>query len=212
METKHVVVVERNRFQRELLSVALESNGLSVGQAGSVSAAKRAFDLQPPDAVVLDMDLGKGGTGLELAEYAREISPRVGLVFLTNLPDPRFIGREPKSLPENSAYLRKGQLGNLRELLAALDAVLRNRASVKYRHDLDSTRPLAKLSRMQLTVLALVSKGLSNSQIADHRGTTVRAVEGMVGRVFETLNIDSAGDGNARVEAAIAYLTALGQG
>jgi len=30
--------------------------------------------------------------------------------------------------------------------------------------------------------------------------------------LFETLNIDSAGDGNARVEAAIAYLTALGQG
>ena len=92
----------------------------------------------------------------------------------------------------------------------ALDAVLRDRASVKYRHDLDSTRPLANLSKKQLGVLSLVSQGMSNSQIADLRGTTIRAVEGMVSRVFEALNISTYADGNARVEAARTFLKATG--
>ena len=94
--------------------------------------------------------------------------------------------------------------------MQALDAVLLDRASVKYRHDLDSTRPLAALSNKQLGVLSLVSQGLSNSQIAELRGTTVRAVEGMVSRVFEALEISTGTEGNARVEAARAFLKATG--
>ena len=82
--------------------------------------------------------------------------------------------------------------------------------SVKFRHDLDSTRPFAKLSKKQLGVLALVAKGMSNTQIAEIRGTTVRAVEGMVSRVFEALEINPAADGNARVEAARLFLKATG--
>jgi DNA-binding NarL/FixJ family response regulator len=51
---------------------------------------------------------------------------------------------------------------------------------------------------------------MSNSQIAEARGTTVRAVEGMISRIFQALDIDANGPGNARIAASKAYLSAVG--
>jgi DNA-binding NarL/FixJ family response regulator len=210
MYRRHIVVVENESLLRDLIAQTLEGHDFSVATAANVADAKRAVASTDPDAVVVDIELGPGPNGFDFAEFMQRTSPDVGIVFLTNIPDPRFVGKEKKVVPSNSAYLRKSQLVNSNELIDALDAVLRDRASVKYRHDLDSTRPLAALSKKQLGVLALVAQGMSNSQIADLRGTTVRAVEGMVSRVFEALNISTSADGNARVEAARTFLKATG--
>jgi DNA-binding NarL/FixJ family response regulator len=202
--------VENESLLRDLIAQTLEGHDFSVATAANVADAKRAVASTDPDAVVVDIELGPGPNGFDFAEFMQRTSPDVGIVFLTNIPDPRFVGKEKKVVPSTAAYLRKSQLVNSNELIDALDAVLRDRASVKYRHDLDSTRPLATLSKKQLGVLALVAQGMSNSQIADLRGTTVRAVEGMVSRVFEALSISTSADGNARVEAARTFLKATG--
>jgi DNA-binding NarL/FixJ family response regulator len=82
--------------------------------------------------------------------------------------------------------------------------VLRDRVTKEYRHDLASNRPLSALSQRQIQTLQLVSEGKTNAQIASLRGTTVRAVEGMLTRIFEMLNIDPKGT-NPRVEATARY-------
>ncbi|MFM5905156.1 MAG: response regulator transcription factor [Micrococcales bacterium] len=210
MYKRHVVVVENEALLRDLIAQTLEGAGFQVTTAANVSDAKRAVGAVDPDAVVVDIELGPGPNGFDFAEFLTRTAPEIGIVFLTNVPDPRFVGRERKDVPQNSAYLRKSQLVNTTELIDALEAVLKDRVSVKFRHDLDSTRPFAKLSKKQLGVLALVARGMSNTQIAEIRGTTVRAVEGMVSRVFEALEINPAADGNARVEAARMFLRATG--
>jgi len=210
MYRRQVVVVENESLLRDLIAQTLEGHNFQVTTAANVADARRAFAAVDPDAVVVDIELGPGPNGFDFAEYVHRTAPDVGILFLTNIPDPRFVGRDRKSVPDNAAYLRKSQLVNSNELVQALDAVLLDRASVKFRHDLDSTRPLAKLSSKQLGVLSLVSQGHSNTQIAELRGTTVRAVEGMVSRIFEALNISTSAEGNARVEAARAFLKATG--
>mgnify|MGYP000384947329 FL=1 len=210
MYRRHVVVVENESLLRDLIAQSLEAHNFQVTTAANVADAKRACSSVDPDAVVVDIELGPGPNGFDFAEYLQRNAADVGIVFLTNIPDPRFVGKDRKTVPSNAAYLRKSQLVNSTELVDALDAVFRDRASVKYRHDLDSTRPLASLSKKQLGVLSLVSQGLSNSQIAEMRGTTIRAVEGMVSRVFEALAISTSADGNARVEAARTFLKATG--
>jgi DNA-binding NarL/FixJ family response regulator len=92
----------------------------------------------------------------------------------------------------------------------AVNAVLKEEGVSKFRHDQDEGRPLADLSKRQLAVLQLMSEGMSNSQIAEHRGTTVRAVEGMISRIFQALDIDANGSGNARIAASKTYLSAVG--
>jgi DNA-binding NarL/FixJ family response regulator len=209
--SRSIVVVENEALLRDLIAQSLETSGFVVTTAANVADAKRAISAVDPDACVVDIELGPGPNGFDLAEYLQRQSPDVGVVFLTNLPDPRFAERDLSEISQNQAYLRKSQLVDSRELVSAITAVLKEENVSKFRHDKSEQRPLANLSKRQLAVLRLISNGNTNSQIAELRGTSVRAVEGMVSRLFQVLGIDSTAEGNPRVEAAKKYLTAVGK-
>jgi DNA-binding NarL/FixJ family response regulator len=212
MYSRHVVVVENEPLMRDLIGKTLEASGFRVTTAANAADAKRVHAAIDPDAMVIDIELGPGPDGFDLATAVTAASPEIAIVFLTNLPDPRLVGKDAGSIPKNAAYLRKSNLVDANELVGALNAVLKNEDAAKFRHDLDSTRPLAKLSRKQLEVLKQISEGLSNQQIADARETSVRAVEGMVSRIFEALNINVQDDGNSRVDAVKQYFLATRPG
>ncbi|CAB4632116.1 unannotated protein [freshwater metagenome] len=205
-----IVVVENESLLRDLIARSLESAGFSVSTAANAADAKRAVKAADPDVCVVDIELGSGPNGFDFADYLGREAPDVGVVFLTNLPDPRFADRDAKTVKQNQAYLRKSQMVDSKELVGAVNAVLKEEQVDDFRHDRSSKRPLASLSKRQLTVLKLVAEGLSNAQIAQARGTTVRAVEGMVSRIFQSLGVDSQSEGNARVEVTKLYLIASG--
>ena len=212
MYSRHVVVVENEPLMRDLIGKTLESAGFKVTTAANAADAKRVHLAIDPDAMVVDIELGPGPDGFDLAAAVLAESPEIAIVFLTNLPDPRLAGKDSKSVPKNAAYLRKSNLVDANELVDALNSVLKNEDASAYRHDLDAKRPLAELSAKQLEVLKQISDGLSNQQIADARGTSVRAVEGMVSRIFEALKIDVQDEGNSRVDAVKKFFIATRPG
>jgi DNA-binding NarL/FixJ family response regulator len=201
---RHVLVVENEPLMRDLLSKALESAGFIVTSAANAADAMRSVKVMDPDAMVIDIELGPGPNGFDLAEAVSVLSPEVGVVFLTNLPDPRFGGKDASAVKRNQGYLRKTAINTGAELVEAIEAVLRDRVTKEYRHDLASNRPFSALSQRQINTLQLVAEGKTNAQIASLRGTTVRAVEGMLTRIFEALAIDPKGS-NPRVEATARY-------
>lgn len=208
--TRTIVVVENESLLRDLIARSLEAAGFHVSTAANAADAKRAVKATDPDVCVVDIELGPGPNGFDFADYLSREAPDVGVVFLTNLPDPRFADRDSKIVTQNQAYLRKSQLVDSKELIDAVTAVLKEKNVAKFRHDQDLERPLAELSRRQIGVLKLLAEGHSNNQIAEMRGTTVRAVEGMISRIFLALEIDAQSEGNARVEATRMYLSASG--
>jgi DNA-binding NarL/FixJ family response regulator len=212
MYSRHVVVVENEPLMRDLIGKTLESAGFKVTTAANAADAKRVHLAVDPDAMVIDIELGPGPDGFDLAAAVLAESPEIAIIFLTNLPDPRLAGKDSKSVPKNAAYLRKSNLVDANELIDALNSVLKNEDASGYRHDLDENRPLAELSAKQLEVLKQIAGGLSNQQIADARGTSVRAVEGMVSRIFEALNIDVQDEGNSRVDAVKKFFIATRPG
>ncbi len=201
---RHVLVVEDEPLLRDLIARSLEGAGFVVTTAASAADAKRAVKTADPDALLLDIELGPGPNGFDLAEVVSRQRPDIGIVFLTNLPDPRFGGRGTKAVAKNQAYIRKGAIDSGAELIQALEAVLRDRITQDYRHDLASNRPLAQLSQRQLDTLRLVAEGKTNAQISQIRGTSVRAVESMLQRIFELLDINP-NDSNPRVLAVSKY-------
>ena len=198
--TRHILVVEDEPLLRDLLAKSIESAGFDVSTAANAADAKRVLKISDPDALVLDIELGPGPNGLDLAQVVARQYPSVGIVFLTNLPDPRFTGVNGKPISSHHAYIRKGVVHSGNELIDVLEAVLRDKVTKEYRHDLASNRPLAQLSQRQLATLQLVAEGKTNAQIAAIRGTTVRAVESMLSRIFEAMGIDQDGS-NPRVQA-----------
>lgn len=201
---RRILVVEDEPLLRDLIAKSVEASGFIVSTAANAADAKRAIKVSDPDALVLDIELGPGGTGLDLSEVIARQFPDIGIVFLTNLPDPRFASDKGAQLSKSHAYLRKSALQSGTELVDAIEAVLRDKVTNEYRHDLASNRPLAALSQRQIATLKLVADGKTNSQIANLRGTSVRAVESMLSRVFEALDIDPASS-NPRVEAVTKY-------
>lgn len=210
MFTRHVLIVEDEALLRDLLAQTLTTRGFTVETAANASLARTAIDDGDFDAMIVDINLGPGLDGFDLAEAVVRDNPGLGVVFLTNLPDARFTGHESRTVFRGAAYLRKQQLLDSNELVDALDAVLVGRVGSDFRHDKNPERPLANLSRMQFEVLRMVAEGRSNQQIAEDRNRTVGSVESMLTRIFVLLGIDATADRNARVAAARAYLEAAG--
>lgn len=69
----YILVVEDNPLNRELLCDWLEVEGYEVSSAEELTAARRSLEARPPDAVLLDVQLGYED-GLSLAAWMRKQS------------------------------------------------------------------------------------------------------------------------------------------
>jgi DNA-binding NarL/FixJ family response regulator len=203
-----VVVVENDDFVRSLIADSLEGAGFDVATASNGLDAKRLMSSVDPDAIILDIDLGNGPTGLDVAAQITITNPEVGIVFLTDLPDPRF-AREKHEVKKNQAYLNKKLLADSVTLVEAIEAVLMETGIDDFRHDKFDGRPLANLSRTQLEILKLLSEGKTNQQIADARGRSLSATESAVTRTLEELGIPKDAELNVRVVATCKYFEAI---
>ena len=205
-----MLVVEDDRLTLGLLAEILTQAGFVVGAADSVARARIMWDRMEPDAVVLDVDLGPGVNGFDLADAFTAQTPSLAVLFLSTLPDARFAGRNPDSLPVGVGYVRKDQISEPRVLIEALDAVLRGSELETPRQDLDPGRPMAGLTRTQIEVLRMVALGMTNQQIANERGTSTRAVHNVLSRSMALIGADMTDEGSARVVAAREFIKAAG--
>ena len=195
---------------RSLLADYLEQAGFIVTSAGSAVDGRRAIKSVDPDAVVLDIDLGPGPTGLDIGDALLEHSSDVAVVYLTSLTDARFMDSSERKLHPRAAYLNKTRLEDSGVLLEALESVLQETNLQNFRHDLDQDRPLANLTLTQIQILRLVAEGKTNQQIADFRRRSLSATEGTLARAFAALGISPLNDNNSRVVAATEFLAKSG--
>ena len=209
MEPRSVLVVEDEPLLRELIAAALETRGFVAYTAATAADAKRAFQRNDPDGLIIDIDLGMGPNGFDLADVLRRMTPDVPILFLTNLPDPRFADRDADGIPSGISYLRKASVSDIDTLVESLDATLRGVQGDDLRHDRDHRRPLGRLTRKQVAVLRLLAEGKTNAQIAQARGTTTKAVEDTIHRIGLVLGFDTEVQGNARVAIARRFLLTL---
>jgi len=209
-ERRRVVLVEDDNLTRTILEQVLNQGGFEVQSAKNASDAETLCVQFDPDAVVLDVDLGTGPNGFDLAESLRISSPGIAILFLTHLPDPRFGGRNLESIPADCAYLDKNKLTNSQVLLDAIDAVLRGKLTEIPRDHRDPNRPFSQLSASQISVLRMIALGYSNQQIATERNTSIRAVYGLTSRAMLAIGSDEDIEGAGRVGAARSYMLVAG--
>ncbi len=208
-----VLVVEDDQFTRTTLCAALRHHGLTV--AGEAKNARDGLELAKhasPDAALLDLDLGGGPSGIDLAHALRQLDPRIGIVILTTYEDPRMAGHSLATLPANTKYLLKRALSDSaalpRALTEAVDAA-KGPVSTAIAPP-QAPRITAGLTPTQLEVMRLVAEGYSNGGIAEKRTVTEGAVEKMVHRIGKHLGVDAESQSNQRVLIAREYLRLTG--
>ena len=78
---RKILVVEDESLLRNLIANLLESEGFLVQTAGSAVEAKRVAKLFDPDLALLDIELGDGPNGLDLAESLLALYPGLSVFF-----------------------------------------------------------------------------------------------------------------------------------
>lgn len=205
-----VLVVDDEPLVRSLLTEVVKTLGYEVRSAESAAEARKICQSFDADVAIIDVDLGPGPNGFDLATSLRAINSAIAVVFLTNLVEPKLVGRTGKDLPAGYAYLVKSRMGDTATLNEVIKQVSAGRGG-EYRDNLQTINPLGDLSRSQLDVVRLLAQGKSNEEIAELRGTTVRAVRMILVRAFQALGISEDAGPEKRVQAAIKYLQTAGQ-
>jgi DNA-binding NarL/FixJ family response regulator len=206
---RRILVVEDEPLIASLIADSLTREGFDVAIAHDALQAREQVQATDPDAALIDINLGSGPNGMHFGQWLHRTHPYVALVFLSRHVDPRTAGIEQWDVPPGSSFLAKDRMTEPRALVQAIDFALRQSPSTT-RHDLETTSKLAKLTTTQIEILRLAAQGLTNTAIAERRGTSERTVEQRLQAVYESLGIEISRDVNARVQAIRMFIEAGG--
>ena len=77
-----------------------------------------------PNAIVCDLDLGSGPSGVDLLTYVAREQPWVGMVVLTAHAAPELAVPSSAQLPSDVVYLVKSAIKRPEEITEAIDAAI----------------------------------------------------------------------------------------
>lgn len=207
---RRVLIVDDEPLVVTLLTSLLESHGFEVYSCHDAATARRLVREVDPDIAILDINLGSGPSGVQLGFVLSELHPQVAQLYLTRYPAAAFADDRVAKRTRDRPVISKDDITDAGVLLAAIEAASRGQRPAVARVEPDSK--VEGLTRTQLEVLRLIADGLTNSAIAERRGTSERAVEKQVKQIYDGLGLQSGSEQNARVLAALEYRRALGDG
>jgi len=178
-----------------------------IGEAGDGEEAVTMISSLKPDVAIVDISMPKLD-GIEVTKRIKESSPSTAVLILTAYDNDQFIF----NLIEAGAagYLLKSVHGQ--ELVDAVRA-LHNGESVLHplvaRKVLDyfatgagkpnKQESAEMLTHRELEIMSLVTRGLSNKEIAEDLFLSMRTVQGHLGSIFSKLGVGSRTEAVVRV-------------
>lgn len=197
-----LLVVDDDPFTRATLIPALNAEGLEVSIESSTAAdAMYQAARHPVDAAVIDLDLGEGPTGIDLAHALRRALPTIGIVIMSTYTDPGLVGPNLPPIPPGGRYLIKQQITQMGLLAEAVRASVDHEA----RAPVPNAAPTSPLTEGQRDILRLVASGYSNREIARRRVVEEATIEKSIARLIRQLGITVDPDQNPRVLLTRAY-------
>ncbi|HEY8590803.1 MAG TPA: response regulator [Naasia sp.] len=197
--TLRVVVADDDTFTVSLVVGGLRGHGFDVSSATSADGAWALVEQNDPHVLVSDLDFGRGQSGVALLRRVHREYPWVGLVVLSAHRSPRLAVEDAGGLPEGSVYLVKSSLRQVEDLVRAVRAAITGTG-----WDTGASDPagdVVALTAPQAEVLRMLAGGASTKALAAHRGTTVRAAETMLTRLYAALGLEQSDASNPRIEA-----------
>ena len=212
-----VVIAEDNYLVREGVRRLLEDSGqvevvACVGDARELLDAVRRLT---PRAVLTDIRMPPGHhmEGIEAARAIRAEHPEIGVVVLSQHTDESYARALFSDGSTGLAYLLKDRVGDLEDLVHALNEVVSGGSVVDpmiidtlvSRQQTRSASPLSSLTPRELDVLREMAQGKTNAGIEQALFLSESTVEKHVNSIFTKLGI-SAAPVHRRVVAVLAFL------
>ena len=210
MPSTRALVVDDHPFALATLTAALAGRGIDVRGASTAREALALAIESRPSVALLDLDLGTGPTGIDLAHALRKEFPAIGIGILTSFRDPRLAGVGVPALPVGSLYLCKADVSDIDIVVKAVELLehtpLARRAPLH-----TASGPTVALTDTQVEVLLLVGEGITTAEIAERRGVSTGAIEQTMARICERLDIPRSPSLHQRVQLVQALHRLRGQ-
>jgi DNA-binding NarL/FixJ family response regulator len=190
-----------------------EEDMIVVGQASNAAEALELIPQTRPDVAVLDVRLGEGKdepNGIEVCRDIRSGHPEVACVMLTSFADDEALFAS--IMAGASGYVLKQISGSelvkaIRRVAAGeslLDPAVTARVLERLRNPQPEDDPLSDLTGQERKILALISEGLTNRQIAEQMYLAEKTVKNYVSHLLAKL-------GMSRRSEAAAYAARLAE-
>lgn len=188
-----ILIVEDEPLIAEDIQGYLEESGFTVaGIANDGAAALQILDNHQPDALLLDINLGKPPDGIELAEIIRE-KYQLPFVFLTSHADKNTLERAKKTFP--AGYLLKPFDGY--DLMTSLEVALYNHFNFSQNHSQGTPLTLDQingiiptpLSQREFELMQLLQTGKTNKEIGESLFISVNTVKTHLQNLFDKLDV-----------------------
>ena len=208
MKQGRILIVEDDSFLQMTLAQALESANFEIVArvATPIDAIKAAKSGQV-DVAILDLDLGPGASGIDVAHALRQNNERIGLILLTSYTDPRISDPNSRALPKGTIFLTKSGITDIRDLASAILQVKLWPVESKR----DATKTRSHLTEVQIGVLKSLAEGLTTSEIAERQKVSEKAVEATITRLHNLLGLEKNKRLNSRVQLVRAYFALSGK-
>lgn len=192
-----VVVAEDDDFTRSLVADGLRADGFEVEAA---RLPDEAWELVERGAHVLvsDLDFGSGISAGPLLKRMGAERPWIPVVVLTSHLSPELAVSEAADLPPDLVYVVKSRLRRMQDIADAVRDALAGRGTGRR---VEREEPTVAITAAQADMLRMLASGLTTKAIADSRGTTARAAEAMIGRLYAALGVDHDEGTSPRVAA-----------
>lgn len=179
-----VLVVDDEPEIREMISDHLRSAGYEVGQAECVNSTHKALSEIEYQLVIADILLGSDKQGgVEISESLRENGTPVVLISGNASVEAlkRAINSGAKYFFEKPFDLNELEKVS-RELIKSQDA---------FREKFEAILEKAQLTRREVEIFELLSKGMSNREIATTIDTSERTVKAHISSIFKKCHVSS---------------------
>jgi DNA-binding NarL/FixJ family response regulator len=213
-----VVIAEDHYLVREGLRQLLESSGTVevVASVGDGASLLDAVDRLEPDVAVVDIRMPPDHQteGIEAARKIRASHPEVGIVVLSQYANALYAFELFQDGTDGLAYLLKDRIGDLDELLRAVQAVNDGGSVIDpqvvegllARGTTVSRSGMGDLTERETDVLREMAQGKSNQAISGALYISESAVEKHIKAILAKLGFDP-GDSavNRRVAAVLTF-------
>lgn len=186
-----VFLVDDDEAVRDALSLFLESTGFTVRAFDSAEAFLGEIDNMSDGVLVLDQRM-TGMSGLELQSALNARGSRLPIIFITGHGD---VSMSVRAMKNGAVDFLEKPFRNS-DLLESIEHVLvRNSAATEeclqqalIREKCDNLTPREK------EVMGHIVRGLSNRNIAQHLGVSIRTIEAHRGQVMQKMGARSLPD------------------
>jgi len=207
-----LLIVENDSFAGNFMSKSLDAAGFSIiSVADSAPVAMKTFRETNPDCALIDIELGTGPNGIDIARAFRKLKPGVGIVFLTSIVDPRLIDLKGLELPDGSIYLSKSFVADTSEISESLHESMRLAKDKSVPCVIRYPKSQLQLTTGQFELIRLIADGLSNKEIARKKFVTLKSTENSIARLAKKLDLKDTNTNSQRVLIAKRYFQMIGK-